>query len=134
MEPTKEIEQLVRLYTEAIHSQSEADFKALWSGEDTNALISGTKFFEGLDAIYQTFLIGLIQKKYSSIHLVNDGLQSYQLTEDTAVVIFRYHTDCVIRESGQPYGMAGIETQVLKKIEGSWKIAHIQYHGKDIAN
>ena len=133
MEAIQEIEQLVQHYTDAIHSQDEMEFKSLWTGEDTNALISGTKFFAGVDTIYQAFLIDLLQKKYSSIYLVNDSLQSYLLTDDTAVVIFRYHTDCVIRENGEPYGMAGIETQVLKRTAGGWKIVHIQYHGKDIA-
>ena len=132
MDTIKEIERLVQHYTEAIHSQDETAFKSLWTGDATNALISGTKYFEGVDSIYQSFLIGLIQKKYASISLVNDGLQSYLLTGDTAVVIFRYHTECVIRETGSPYKMAGIETQVLKKIHGSWKIAHIQYHGKEM--
>ncbi len=132
MEAIQEIEQLVQRYTDAIHSQEEMAFKALWTGEDTNMLISGTKLFEGVDTIYRTFLIDLLREKYSSIYLVNDGLQSYLLTDDVAVVVFRYHTDCVVRENGEPYGMAGIETQVLKRTADGWKIAHIQYHGKDI--
>lgn len=43
-----------------------------------------------------------------------------------------YHTECIIRENGQPHGIEGLETQILKRTEAGWKIAHIQYHGKDI--
>lgn len=130
MEFRKEIEQLVKRYADAIHSQDENEFRSVWTLEDTNVLISGTRFFQGVDSIYQDFLIGLIQAKYASIYLVNDGLQAYPLDEHAAVAIFRYHTDCIIRDSGEHYGIAGIETQVLKKTDEGWKIAHIQYHGK----
>ena len=32
---------------------------------------------------------------------------------DTAVVIFQYHTEYIRREDGSEYGIAGMETQVL---------------------
>ncbi len=132
MEFKKEIEQLVQDYADAVHTQDEKAFKSLWTGEDTNIEISGTRLFRGLESIYQDFLIDLIQKRYSSIYLINDGLKAYLLTEDVAVVVFEYHTECIIRENGQSHGIEGLETQVLKKTKEGWKIAHIQYHGKDI--
>lgn len=132
MEFINEIEQLIQNYADAVHTQDEKAFKSLWTQEDTNIEISGTKLFKGIESIYQDFLIGLIRKKYSSIILVNDGLQAYLLTEDAAVVVFEYHTECIVRESGEPYGIAGLETQVLKRTREGWKIAHIQYHGKEI--
>lgn len=56
-------------------------------------------------------------------------LDARLLTDDVAIVIFRYHTECVRRESGDPYGIAGLETQMMRRIKGRWKITHIQYHG-----
>ncbi|MGN0266374.1 MAG: YybH family protein [Lachnospiraceae bacterium] len=132
MEPRKEIEQLVERYANAIHSQDETDFRSVWTQEDTNVLISGDKIFQGPDSIYQDFVIGMIQTKFSSIYLVNDGLQAYLLNDTAAVVIFRYHTECILRDTGEPHGIAGIETQVLKKTDNGWRIAHIQYSGKPI--
>lgn len=132
MEFIKEIEQLIQNYADAVRTQDEKAFKSLWTQEDTNIEISGTKLFKGIESIYQDFLIGSIQKKYSSIIFVNDGLQAYLLTDDVAVAVFEYHTECIVRESGEPYGIAGLETQVLKKTREGWKIAHIQYHGKEI--
>ena len=133
MEFMKEVEELIQRYADAVHTQDEKEFKSLWTLEETNIEISGTTLFNGIESIYQDFLIDMIQKKYSSIYLINDGLQAYLLTDDVAVAVFKYHTECIIRESGKSHRIAGLETQVLKKTSEGWKIAHIQYHGKEIA-
>ena len=49
------------------------------------------------------------------------------LTDEIAVVIFRYHTECIRRESGEPYGISGLETQIVRKTPKGWKLAHIHY-------
>lgn len=77
-------------------------------------------------------MVNLIGTRYSSIILMNDGPDVYQLTEDTAIAVFAYHTDCIISETGEKHGIQGLETQVLKRVKGQLKIAHIQYAGKPI--
>ena len=59
----EEIKQLVYNYAKAIHTQNEKDFKALWSSKE-NTLISLTNQFDGIDSIYNDFLIGVIQRIY----------------------------------------------------------------------
>lgn len=49
------------------------------------------------------------------------------LTDDTAIVLFSYYTDCIRRETGELYGIEGLETQVYKKQDGDWKLAHVHY-------
>lgn len=127
-----EIAYVVERYCEAVHTQDEAAFKSLWTCEPTNVEISGNRLFRGMDEIYDTFLVELIGGSYESIYLVNEGLDAHQLTDDVAVAVFRYHTECIRRGTGEPHGIRGLETQVLKRVDGQWKIAHIQYHGKDI--
>ena len=129
---TKEIEAVVMRYAQQIHDQNETEFKRLWTGTDADILISGTKIFYGVESIYSDFLAGLIHDHYESILLINDGMKISLLTADTAVVLFSYHTECIRRNTKEPYRMAGIETQVLVKKEDGWKIAHIQYHGKSM--
>lgn len=53
----EEIKQLVYNYAKAIHTKNEKDFKALWSSKE-NTLISLTNRFDGIDSIYNDFLIG----------------------------------------------------------------------------
>ena len=127
-----EVNDLVKRYADAVHTQNEEDFRTLWTNEESNILISGTRMFRGIDEIYGDFLKDGIGQRYLSIDLINDRLEAYPLTEDTAIAVFRYHTDCIIRENGKRHGIAGLETQVLKKKYGQWKIAHIQYAGKEI--
>ena len=132
MEFIREAEQVVQKYADAIHSLDGKRLRSVWTCENTNILISGSKLFRGIDEICDVFLEQLIGGRYSSIYLINDGLEAYQLGGDTGIVVFRYHTDCILRENGDRHGIAGLETQVLKKTDGEWKIAHIKYHGKEI--
>lgn len=123
----KMITDLVERYIQAIHTQDKADFLSLWTGNDADTLISITQIFKGDQAIYQDFLIDVIQKAYTRIDLINDGLTIHLLDDQNAIVIFAYHTDCIRRETGEPYGIQGLETQVLRKVNGQWKIQHIHY-------
>ena len=73
-------------------------------------------------------MISLIQKAYTKIALIKDDeLKINFIDEKNAIVIFKYHTDCLMRESGEKFGISGVETQVLIKEEGNWKIVHIHY-------
>lgn len=125
----KEIEAVVLSYAKQIHDQNEQEFKDLWTGKDTDTLISNSKIFYGIDSIYNDFLAGLIHTYYESIYLINDGLEINILNETTAVAVFKYHTECIRRNTKEPYQMTGIETQVLIHTDKGWKLAHIQYHG-----
>ena len=69
----EEIKQLVYNYAKAIHTKNEKDFKALWSSKE-NTLISLTNRFDGIDSIYNDFLIGGIQRLYESIDLIVEGI------------------------------------------------------------
>ena len=50
-----------------------------------------------------------------------------QINDDLAVVVFRYHTECILRENGEPFGIQGLETQVIVKEDGVWKLCHVHY-------
>ena len=124
----KEINDVINKYCLAIGTQDEKDFKSLFCGNKKCHLISVGKLFEGIDSIYKDFLIDLIQKAYTKIALIKDDeLKINFIDEKNAVVIFKYHTDCLMRESGEKFGISGVETQILIKEEGNWKIVHIHY-------
>ena len=132
MTDIEKIREVVEKYCEAIHSQDEKEFKNLWSGDAFNIEISGSKIFRGVDSIYEDFVAGMLNQRYSEIRLINDGLEINLITADTAIAVFSYHTECIVRDTGEPHGIAGLETQVLKKIDDEWKLVHIQYAGKSI--
>lgn len=119
------VEETVESYTEQIHDQDEDRFKDLFTRDAV--LISGTKLFSGVEEIYREFVRNLLHAKFTEISLVKENLTVRYVTEEVAVAVFQYHTECILRKNGNSYGIAGIETQVLKKQGESWKIVHIQY-------
>lgn len=122
------IKQLLEDYKKAIHTQDERFFKKLWSGKDTDTMISITKQYVGIENIYNDFLIGGIQKAYQEITLIGDSEPTIHfLDETTAIIIFAYHTECIRRETLEIYGIQGLETQVVKKINDEWKLTHVHY-------
>lgn len=126
-----EIQQMVERYVESIHTQNEQEFRSLWSGEDTDTMISVTQIYRGLDSIVSDFLIGAIRKSYTEITLIPDSEpEIHQLTDDVAIVIFCYHTECIKRDDGSSFGISGVETQVMKRIGSHWKLCHIHYSQK----
>lgn len=127
MTDKEQIKDLLERYIKAIHTQDKDEFLSLWTGTDADTLISITSVFSGTASIYQDFLIDSIQARYSNIDLYSDSLTIHLLDEKTATVIFAYHTQCTLRENGEDYGIAGLETQVLRKIDGQWKLQHVHY-------
>lgn len=126
MDDKKAILELVEKYKDAIHTQDKESFKKIWTGTD-NTLISITNLFEGIDSIYDDFLINGIRKHYSKIDLISENTDIHFIDEDHAIVIFKYHTECIRRETNEPYGIQGLETQIMQKINGQWKLVHIHY-------
>ena len=122
------IKELVNKYCKAVNTQEKNDVYSIFSKVQKSNLISVGTIFEGVDSIYQNFLIDLIRKFYTKIELIKDEeLKINFINENTAIVIFKYHTDCLLRENGEKFGIKGVETQVVVKEEGEWKITHIHY-------
>ena len=123
----KEILEVVEKYQSVVNSQDKENFDELFANNSECSLISITNEFRGKDAIYNDFLINCIQKAYSYIELVNDGIEVNMVSESLAIVVFKYHTVCTSRESGENYGIQGLETQVIIKEDGVWKLLHVHY-------
>ncbi len=120
--------EVVARYCNAIRDNDSEAFRAVWAGEDTDTVISQSTLYEGPTRVME--FLGMLHRVYDAIELVNDGLDAHLLTDDVAIVVFRYHTVCTRAGTGEPYGIEGLETQVLRRVGDAWKIAHIQYHGK----
>ena len=122
-----EINKVVDNYCAAIHTQNKNDFKSIFRETKKCSLISVSKIYEGLNSMYADFVLGL-QKLYARIDLIKDeDLQINFVNDEFAIVIFKYHTECILRESGELGGIKGVETQVMIKEDGNWKIVHIHY-------
>ena len=85
--------------------------------------------YDGIDAIANDFL-GAIQRAYQTIRLIPEDIDIRLRGNDMAVVIFQYHTECIRREDGSEYGIAGMKTQVFIRKDDDWKLVHVHYSKK----
>ncbi|EOS59915.1 hypothetical protein C815_01938 [Firmicutes bacterium M10-2] len=127
MKEEKQISDLVTKYCETIATQNINEFASLWSEQKENMLISLTTLYIGTKAICDDFLIGAIHQAYETIELIADDIQIRMIEKDVAIVVFKYHTECICRKTKEPYGICGLETQVVVKENGQWKFVQIHY-------
>lgn len=127
MTEKEKIKDLVLRYAQAIHTQDQEDFCSLWADNSDCILISITSKFQGIEELYRNFLLDGIGAAYQRIDLLIDSLEVHILREDLATVVLSYHTECIRRENGEPYGISGLETQVVVKAGDQWKLQHIHY-------
>lgn len=127
MNAENECRQLVAQYAKAVHTQDRVDFDAAFSLQAECRLISIDTEFVGKEAIYQDFLVDRIGAKFSEITLVTDDLAFNRISPDLMIIVFRYHTECVIRETGEPFGIRGMETQVALRENDAWRLVHVHY-------
>lgn len=123
----KQIHDMVERYRRAIQTQEADDFLPLWDPAARCTLISPSGFYVGLDAIYQEFLLGGIRRAYSRIELQVKSVQVRLLGQDGALVLFAYATDCERRETGEPFGISGLETQIYHRLGDDWRLVHVHY-------
>ena len=121
------IRKKVLAYCEAVEKQDQNAFRILFDRDAT--LISISTLYNGIDAIADDFL-GAIQRAYQTIRLIPEDIDIHLQENDTAVVIFQYHTECIRREDGSEYGIAGMETQVYIRKDEDWKLIHVHYSKK----
>lgn len=117
---------MVKRYRHAIHTQAAEDFLPLWNPGVACTLISPGGCFTGVNSIYQDFLLGGIRKAYPRIDLLPEDI-NVRITGDSAIVLFAYSTDCIRRETGEPFSIAGLETQVYNHVNGEWKLTHVHH-------
>ena len=106
----EQIKELINKYCLAVKTQDKDIVDKIFSKNKKCNLISIATVFEGVDSIYENFL-GLIKKMYSKIELIKDEeLKINFISDTTAIIIFKYHTDCILRENGENFVINSVET------------------------
>jgi len=120
------VESRVLEYCDAIHTQDPEHFRSLWAEESPCTLISIGTIYCGYDAIFNDFLINGIQANYETIDLIPEDITVIERYKGRALVTFRYHTKCIRRSGGSPFGIEGVETQVWA-MEDDWRLIYLHY-------
>lgn len=119
--------QLVMDYADVVRTQDRRSFDRVFCERSDCRLISIDREFCGRDAIFEDFLIARIRAKFSEITLVTESLEFVPVSADVMLIVFGYHTECVLRESGEPFGIRGMETQLAVRENGEWRLLHVHY-------
>lgn len=122
-----QLNSLLNAYIECVETQSRQFFDEVWSTEGTCRMISGQNMFEGRESIWEDFIVGKVGASYESIDLVKEDVWFEVVDGAHALIIFKYHTECVMRDTGEPFGVAGLETQVAVRQAEGWRLQHVHY-------
>ena len=123
----EELNELLGNYITCIETQDRTMFDKVWTTEGTCRMISGANMFEGRESLWGEFVNGKIKTAYTTIKIVKENSWFEVIDEDHALIIFKYHSECILRENGEPFGVAGMETQVAKRDPEGWRLLHVHY-------
>lgn len=118
---------LVKKYQQLINTPSKELFDEVFAHNNCCTEIAITDHYKNRESIYDDFIIGRLQNKFNRIELIADEITINEISDHLAIVIFKYHTDCNLRENNAAFGIAGLETQVMIKENDTWRILHVHY-------
>ena len=127
MNVNNQILELVKKYQSLVNNPSHELFDEVFAKNNFCTEIAITDHYKNREEIYDDFIIGRLQNRFSRIELIADEITINEISDELVIVIFKYHTDCDLRETGEPAGISGLETQVIIKENGKWRILHVHY-------
>lgn len=127
MNTKEELLNLVKKYQQLINTPSKKLFNEVFAQHGCCSEIAVIDYYKNRDSIYDNFIIGRLQNRFSRIELIADEITINEISDNLAIVIFKYHTDCNLRENGDKFGITGLETQVMIKENSEWRILHVHY-------
>lgn len=126
----QQIIDMVHRYAETIKYADERPdlIKNLWELSEDISNINPRGHQKGFKELMEGFyppLNILLSKRELNIL----GTPSIYLFDNTAIVEFYWQLDATLRDSGEPFELQGRETQVMRKVNGEWKLVHLHYSG-----
>lgn len=127
MNNEKQLLNLVKKYQLLINKPSKELFDEVFAHNSYCTEIAITDYYQGSENVYNNFIIGRLHNRFSQIELIADEIIINEISDKLAITIFKYHTDCILRENGTSTGISGLETQVMIKENDEWRILHVHY-------
>lgn len=121
-----ELAAFVERYAASINAADTVMARSLWADTPELSFIHprGTAYgWTGVLGVYRMFGAQFSQR---NLQPRNVTAQAYG---DVAWLTFEWVFDAVFRENGAPMQSQGRETQVLRKVDGEWRLVHIHYSG-----
>ena len=120
------IESLIATYAESIDKADTGLGAKIWDTEGNAVFIHPRGTESGWGEVATNFYGKTMGETFSKRSLRPKDL-SIEVFGDTAIVVFLWDFYATVRADGSPLETHGRETQVLHRLNGSWKIAHVHY-------
>ena len=126
MDDKNAIEQLLATYAESVNKADITLAATIWLTEGKPIFIHPRGTERGWGEITRNFYGITMGDMFTKRELCLKDI-SIEVFGDTAVAIFLWDFYATVREDGSPLDTHGRETQVLRKIDGQWRISHVHY-------
>ena len=126
MDDKAAIEQLLATYAESVNMADIALASSIWLTEGVPIFIHPRGTERGWSEIACNFYGATMGDMFVKRELCPRDI-SIEVFGDTAIAIFCWDFHATIRKDGSRLETHGRETQVLRKIGGQWRIAHVHY-------
>lgn len=120
------IRNLLATYAESIKTANPDMAVDIWQMTEQTTYIHPRGNEYGWNAIKTNFYGKTMGERFTQRELQIHDIH-INIYGDTAVVVFFWDFPAVFRSDGTHITTHGRETQVLRKMDGSWKIVHIHY-------
>lgn len=120
------IRNVIERYAQSINAADVKFAETFWQTDDKVVFIHprGTEF--GWEAIKTNFYGKTMGETFSKRELKPRNI-SISVYGDMAIVVFFWDFYANFRSDSSPHVTHGRETQVMRKIDGQWRIAHVHY-------
>ncbi|MBQ1454612.1 MAG: nuclear transport factor 2 family protein [Thermoguttaceae bacterium] len=122
------IRQLLDTYAQSINRTDIELAATIWKTDDDPIFIHPRGTERGWTQIVENFYGETMGKllDHRDLEIKNVNID---LFDDTAIVVFEWDFHATLRADNSPLVTHGRETQVLRKLNGMWRIAHVHYSG-----
>ena len=123
------IEELVSQYVRTINEGDAALVDQIWMHDAHVSFIGPMGRFSTYQEIRDNLVVGIFGTHFTDKNLRKTSLMVNQSSPTTAWVEFEWEFDATRKSDGGHHHTLGRETQLMRKVDGAWKLEHIHYQG-----
>lgn len=131
MEMQGQVAGVIARYVQTVNALDTQGARALWADDAGVSFIHPRGHEMGLDAIIRSFYVDTMGR-FSARSLRPKNVR-ITVVGDTALAVFDWDFHAVFAEDGRPHETHGRESQVMVRLDGEWKLLHIDYSGMPVS-
>lgn len=120
----REIEEVFEAYLEAFENRDTQAMEAVWSGQDTDRILSVLGTFSGQEII-SGLMDSVIKEKFSGLYVADSSIDVLFMDEATAFASASFQVVMAQTDTTKAINQQILESQIYKKMEDGWKLCYV---------